>query len=334
MNILILAGGEGTRLWPLSRRDIPKQFHYFGDKYSLLQKSLLRYLSWPSLSKIVVLTNCDHRQIVEQQIAKLAPSKRVEIIVEPARRNTTAAIALGVQFLQESLNNLDIPILITPSDHLIESSEIFSQAIQNIPASSLESQIILFGIQPDRPETGYGYIKLGTPLTSTLYRVESFEEKPTHERAKLFLKDPKMVWNSGMLLFSPRTFWNEIKLHAPEFSIAALNHFHQLPNLSIDYALLEKSQNLAVQPLSISWSDVGCWDSIYEISDKDQNHNAKVGNICEIDTRNSLIIGNKKLICAIGVEDLLIVDTEDALFISKKGESQKIKALLQQMEIK
>jgi mannose-1-phosphate guanylyltransferase/mannose-6-phosphate isomerase len=333
VNILILAGGEGTRLWPLSRRDIPKQFHYFGETHSLLQKSILRYLSWPNLSKIFILTNSDHRQLVEQQVAKLPPQKSVEIVVEPARRNTAAAIALGVKFLQEANNSLDIPILVTPSDHLLENSEVLHQAVTDLAEKSSLSKIILFGIRPHRPETGYGYIKLGSPLNSLLYHVKSFEEKPSQERAELFLKDPEMVWNSGMLFFSPRTFWNELKIHAPQFSIESLSHFSELPNLSIDYALLEKCENLAVCPLSIPWSDVGCWDSIYELSNKDHNENAKVGNVCEIETKNSLIMGSKRLICTIGVEDLLIIDTDDTLFISKKGESQKVKALLRQLNL-
>lgn len=332
INVLILAGGEGSRLWPLSQRTIPKQFLHFGDRLSLLQKTVERFLSCPFVNRILIVTNVDHQELIEQQISIFSSSHLIDVIPEPMRRNTTAAIALGLKYLEgKKLHKL--PILVTPSDHILDS-EGFLHALSKLIRQ--KHWIILFGIRPTRPETGYGYIKLGMSLGSSLYRVERFEEKPDRERAERYLESGEMYWNSGMLLFLPSLFWKEIELNAPEIYTkmqcdfpTLVDRFPELPKISIDYALLEHARNLAVCPLSIQWSDIGSWDSVYEVLEKDQDQNAIMGAITAIDTKNSLIIGHHRPICTIGLEDLLIIETEQAILISKKGESQKVKNLVE-----
>lgn len=194
---------------------------------------------------------------------------------------------------------------------------------------------ILFGIRPNKPETGYGYIQIGGQKAGLLYRVQRFVEKPDRRKAEQYLASGDYYWNAGIFLFSPKTFWQEALRYAPALMETmqgdfetCLSRFSNNPDISIDYALWEKTEKAIVCPLPISWSDIGCWDSVYDVLDKDEKLNVKLGNILEIDTRGSLLYGSQKLIATIGLEDLLIVDTDDATYISKKGESQKVKELV------
>ncbi len=340
MKAIVLAGGGGTRLWPLSRENFPKQFLNFGSGPSLLQRSVGRLSKASFIDEVLIATNVHHQSLVEQQLQKTECYGKVRILVEPLRRNTAPAIGLALQYLKERCRAKDQDaIVVLPSDHLIEPEAIFLHALEEVESlASEKNQIITFGIRPTKPETGYGYIQIGKKFDGLTYRAAQFVEKPDRKTAEKYCVDTHFYWNSGMFVFSPRTFWSQLKMHAPDLSGKFGNsfeetaqHYEQMPDLSIDYALMEKSKEILVCPLAVSWSDVGSWDSVYEVMEKDENRNVKIGNIYDIDTKNSLIFGGKRLISTIGLEDLIIVETEDVLFISKKGEGQRVKMLVKEL---
>jgi mannose-1-phosphate guanylyltransferase/mannose-6-phosphate isomerase len=339
MHILILAGGGGTRLWPLSRQDFPKQFLRFGDENTLLQKSVSRFLNAPSTETITIATNAQYAPLVEGQLKKIDPNHKAKILIEPARKNTAPAIAFALKYLQEKLGvKNDASVLVLPSDHLIEPQAVFSQYLERIEPLIQNQRLVLFGILPTKPETGYGYIQLGQKFDTNTYIVKRFVEKPDSALAQSYLSSGGYYWNAGMFAFSIAHFWQNLQQYAPDIASLLQGNiedaellFEKMPDISFDYAVLEKCQNILVCPLPVAWSDVGCWDSVYDVMSKDENQNVKYGNIVAIDTKNSLIIGGKRLISTIGLDDLLIVETEDATFISKRGESQKVKSMVQQL---
>lgn len=340
MHILVLAGGGGTRLWPLSRQDFPKQFLHFGEPLSLLQKTVSRFLHFPLTKTLSISTNVQHESLVRQQLAKIDPDLKVHVIVEPDRKNTAPAIAFSLRYLQERAGVGDgESVLVLPSDHLIEPEAVFTRYLEMIEPLSKKEQIVIFGIRPTKPETGFGYIHLGEKYDFLSYRVKRFVEKPTRAVAESYLASGDYYWNAGMFVFTAGLFWKKLSELAPAIyalSKDSLNETHSrfsaMPDISFDYAILEKSPEILVCPLPVSWSDVGSWDSVYEVMKKDRNQNVKFGNVLDIDTKNSLIFGGKRLISTIGLEDMLIVETDDATFISKKGESQKVKEIVQELQ--
>ncbi len=339
MKAIVLAGGGGTRLWPLSRENFPKQFLRLQGPYSLLQKTILRLTNTTFIDDIVISTNPQYISLVQKQIDEMHLNINIHILAEPCRRNTAPAITLAIQFLQTlPTTKHEDTVLILPSDHLLEPESAFIHAIYQINPIAQEKKLITFGIKPTKPETGYGYIRIGDLYKESLFKVEKFIEKPNLHTAQQFIENPHYFWNSGMFLFSIETFWSELEKHCPSLAQSkaqsyeeTISSFHDMPDISIDYALMEKSKEILVCPLSISWSDIGSWDSFYEILEKDAHQNAKIGNVFDIDTKNCLIVGGKRLISTVGVENLLIVETEDAIYISKKGESQRVKSLLSEL---
>ncbi|HEY4255022.1 MAG TPA: mannose-1-phosphate guanylyltransferase [Chlamydiales bacterium] len=326
MKAIILAGGGGTRLWPLSTEDFPKQFLTFSEGLSLLQKTVQRFSKASFITKVLVSTNSLYEPLVQKQLQAI--NADCQIVVEPHRRNTGPAIAFALKNLNAAPKE---SILVLPSDHLIEPESVFLRHVEQIQ-ETLEKQIVLFGIRPTKPETGFGYIRVGEPFDAFTHQARAFVEKPDIETANTFLKSREYYWNAGMFAFTPEVFTQELALYAP--AIEQLFHgasYEAMPNISIDYALIEKTKRLVVCPLPVEWSDVGSWDSVYDMLGKDQNHNAIQGNVLAIDTKNSLILGGKKLISTIGLEDLLIVETEEAIFISKKGKSQQVRELVQRL---
>jgi mannose-1-phosphate guanylyltransferase/mannose-6-phosphate isomerase len=307
---------------------MPKQFLHFGDGESLLQKTAKRFLQAPFVKQVLISTSVQHLPLVQKQLEKVGASRKADILLEPCRRNTAPAIALAVKRLGG-----DDPILVLPSDHLIEPESVFLNAIEEAMVAVQEGKILLFGIQPTKPETGYGYIEVGSKFNAHAFHVKRFVEKPSHAKAVEYLSSRTFYWNAGIFGFTPNTFWNELKMHAPDiFLLSQLpDRFTDMPNLSIDYALIEKSSNILVAPLPITWSDVGSWDSVYDVLSKDEHQNVQRGNVIAIDTKNSLILGGRRLLSTIGLDDMLIVETEEATFIGRKGESQKVKALVEEL---
>lgn len=332
MHVLILAGGGGLRLWPLSRQDFPKQFLHLGDEESLLQKTVRRFLDAPFAQTISIATNERYEPLIRQQLSKIGVE--IPILVEPLRKNTAPAIAHAVRQLELHFGAVQTDaILAIPSDHLLEPKSIFFHHVAQIEPLLRQGRLILFGIRPAKPETGYGYIQVGAPLEGSVHRVARFVEKPNAVTAKAYCASGDYYWNSGMFACSIEQLWKEFQTHAPEIyhQVHDPSQYSQMPEISFDFAILEKSSSIAVCLLPVTWSDIGSWDSVYDCLNKDTNLNVKIGNILDYDTKNSLIIGGKKLISTIGLDDLLIVETDDATFISKKGESQKVKELVQEL---
>lgn len=340
MKVIILAGGRGVRLWPVSRRAFPKQFLTFGGQKSLLQQTIARFLPHISPKDIVIITNQEYYYLVKSQAESLHPTLQHQVLVEPEQKNTAPAICLGIKYLQEKHNLAPHDtVLISSSDHFIQPEDLFISTVKQGKVLAQQGLHVLFGIPPNKPETGYGYIK-GTPSSKHAgLQVEQFIEKPTLAIAQTLVLSGEYLWNSGIFLFQVQSFWEDIEKYCPDIFAQSqgslsqmLSHFPDMPNISIDHALMEKTTRTVVLPLPVSWSDVGSWDSVYDALDKDINQNVKIGNVLDIETKNCLIFGERRLISTIGLEDLLIVDTGDAIFIGKKGLSQQIRTIVEHLQ--
>lgn len=340
MKVIILAGGSGTRLWPYSRKEMPKQFLHFGEKHSLLQKTIQRFIPIIDAKNILIVTNQNYFDLVKTQAMEISSQLENQILVEPEQKNTAPAIALAVCYLTSFLKvSPQECILICSSDHLISPQEMFINVLVEAEKIAQKTNNVIFGVRPNKPEIGYGYIKLGMQEQEMVYHVDMFVEKPDFALAQKYLISSQYLWNSGIFLFQIETFIKELEKHCPEIGRRItggfkefIANFSTLPDISIDYALIEKSTNTKVVRLDLNWSDIGSWDSVYDFLEKDRHNNAKMGNVLDVDTKNCLIVGNKRLISTIGLEDLIIVETADALLIGKKGESQRVKILVEELQ--
>lgn len=341
MKVIILAGGDGTRLWPISRAAFPKQFLQLGGKYSFLQKILLMFLKKWKAEDILLVTRQEYFHLIKEHIHSLDPQLEHQIILEPEKKGTGPAIALAVKYLQEKGVKPSEGILVTSSDYSISTEERFLEILELAEPVIGSGKIVTFGVPPTWPETGYGYIKCKNKENCLFADVEEFIEKPSFKVAKEYVESGNYLWNCGIFGFQIELFLNEIKMHADEIFRCAegnyqtvIENFSKMPTISIDYALMEKSKNIVAIPMDLTWSDIGCWDSIFDLLSKDLSQNVKIGNIVDIDTENSLIIGGKRLISTIGLRDMLIIDTEDALLLGRKGESQRVKELVEELRMK
>ncbi|MBT3393710.1 MAG: mannose-1-phosphate guanylyltransferase/mannose-6-phosphate isomerase [Waddliaceae bacterium] len=340
MKTIILAGGCGTRLWPLSRKSHPKQFLHIDGQPSLFQKTIQRQLKVCDAESIFVVTNSDYRDIIVEQMRDIADIPNENVIVEPIMRNTAPAIALATKYVVERGNcNDDEPVVVVTSDHHIEPEDRFAEAVIRAGSFAEKGHIVIFGIQPTHPETGYGYIKEGDAVDDSVYVVDAFVEKPDSATAEKYLSEGCYLWNSGMFIFTPATMLAEMKKHCNEIYERSqktydemYSDFPTMPKISIDYAVMEKAQNVLVLPLDITWSDIGSYDSYYEFKDKDDNGNVAIGDVIACDTKNSLIIGSKRTIATIGLDNIIIVETDDALLIAQRGHSQKVKDVVERLQ--
>ncbi len=340
MKAVILAGGSGTRLWPVSRYGFPKQFMRIDGGKSLLCQTAERLAAVVPLKDILVITNEDYRFHVQADLRSISPALENNVILEPIARNTAPAIALVIKYCQEKLKcSKDEVIFICPSDHIITPVEKFARYAKQAELAAKAGNIVTFGIKPTRPETGYGYIKKGAAGAEGSYKVAKFAEKPDLATAGKYIKNSGYYWNSGMFSFTIGTMLAEFKAHAPEISrkmpqtLARMTaDFKNMPSISIDYAVMEKSKKAAVLPIDILWSDVGSWDSLHEVIPPDGDGNVKVGDVLALDTKKTIVMGEKRLISTIGLKDLIIIDTTDALLIARRGQAQRVKEVVDMLK--
>lgn len=325
MHVIILAGGSGTRLWPISRDTYPKQFLKIGDHLSFLQKTLLRFEG----HTIWIVTSKEYFHLVQSQALQLNLKNLPEILIEPCRKNTAPAIGFALHQLLKRGISEDEVVLISSSDAVFSPEERLTERVPLAEELAKKGEIVIFGVKPNKPETGYGYIH--TESGDSYTRAKAFIEKPSLETASAYVASGAYLWNIGLYVFTIRKFFEELQKFDPQMYTSLEDNFSTLTPISIDHAITEKTDDLFVIPLQIEWSDVGSWDSIFDLLSKDSNRNAKIGQVVDIDTKNSLIIGGKRLVSVVGLEDMVVIETDDALFLGKKGESQKVKALVEEL---
>lgn len=341
---VILSGGSGTRLWPLSRSLHPKQFLDFFGKNSLFQKAALRVKNSEAFHNPIIICNNEHRFIAAEELQNINISPK-SIILEPIGRNTAPAVAIAALNITDKNDDL---ILVMPSDHIIEDEEKFISHVKNAAKAANEGYLITFGIIPDKAETGYGYIKQGKKLENftEVLAVEKFIEKPQKEIAEKFIKDGGYLWNSGIFMFKASVYLEILQnlqkdifnscensyknaVKDLDFIRLATEDFEKCENISIDYAVMEKAEKVAVVPVNIGWSDVGNWQAISEISKKDADGNSLVGDCTALRTKNCYVNSRSGIVATIGVEDLIIVSLKDVTLIANKNNSQDVKELFE-----
>ena len=337
---IILAGGSGSRLWPLSRELYPKQLLKLDGDKSLLQETFMRLNSLIPAEKIISVTNIKHANDVKFQLSQI--SKDAKIISEPMAKNTAPAIACTLEYIRQNSSEDEI-VIIVPSDSLIKRTEAFINTLKSGMEAAEKGYIVTFGIKPSYPETGYGYIKAGEKFAGCL-KVEKFVEKPDREKAVQYLADGSYYWNGGMFMAKVSVLLEEFKNHATDiYNNLSLLDFSQssnikygvyenMPSVSIDYAVMEKSGKIAITELLSDWSDVGSWQALYDISEKDKNNNYLVGNVIAENVKNSMIYADKKLVTATDLENVIIVETEDAVMACKKDASQNVKKIYEKLK--
>lgn len=338
MKVVILAGGGGTRLFPLSRQGYPKQFLKIGDEVSLLAQTIRRFLPVIAETDLVIVTNKEYLHHVQAEL-KTCGIEEAHIILEPVARNTAPAIALAARYCLDRLGVSENEVIfVTPADHVIRQQDDFCQSVYLAVEVASQGKIVTFGIKPDKPETGYGYIQAGVPCGAG-FVVDSFREKPDAETAIRYVQAGNYYWNSGMFAFTIGCLQEELDAFSPEIATLSakpwevvIENFSDMPSISIDYAIAEKSRKVVTIPLTTYWNDIGSWDAIYDVLDKDGNGNAVEGDCLLVDSSNSLVLGRSRLIAGIGLEDLLVVETDDVILVAKKGESQKVKDVVCQLK--
>jgi mannose-1-phosphate guanylyltransferase / mannose-6-phosphate isomerase len=363
VHAVILAGGSGSRLWPLSRQHLPKQFLSLDGDASLLQTTIDRLSPLITANNVLIVTQESHAK--GEAYHALLP---YQTLFEPVARNTAPAIALAAARLMA--DGADPIMVVLPADHIIKDEVQFREHLSIAIAAAESGKLITFGIQPTRPDTGFGYVKVKGRTEETglrtkgevsaqssvlepqscvpqscIHEVERFTEKPDAATAERFLKEGGYYWNSGMFVWRASVILAEIRQHLPAvdkviqaiiaenrkagtFQQAVEKHFAAMPSISIDYGVLERSSRVSLVPCDIGWNDVGSWQAVHEIAAKDANGNALQGNVIALDCRNSLIRAEKRLVAAIGVEDLCVIETADAILISKSDQSQRVREVV------
>ncbi len=340
MRVVILCGGSGSRLWPESRESLPKQFiPIFGEK-TLLDLTVERVLHLNFKTKPIFVSNKNHSFLVKETLSKY--NLEADIILEPEGKNTCAAIYLAAKHSSRSDN-----LLIMPSDHLIHNNEIFKDKILLIKKKMMSDHWITLGIKPSKASDAYGYIKVESSITNTFLKVIKFIEKPKIEIAYELIKNENYYWNAGIFIANSKQIIKSIKEYAPDIALCCDKSFEKIevntrtnefkfpeklfskiPSRSIDFAVMEQEKNIFLYPLNCDWSDIGSWDSIAEINQIQQTNN----KIIQIDSSNNFIKSDKRAIATIGIEDLIIIDSDNATLISKKNHSEKVKLVVDRLK--
>ena len=341
---VILSGGSGTRLWPLSRSLFPKQFLNLINKTSTFQDTILRLPK--KIVDPLVICNEQHRFIVAEQLRQIE-SKNQGIILEPTGRNTAPAIALAAMKLLNE--NQDPILLVLSADHIIENKERFQNAIMIAQGIAENDKLVALGIKPSRAETGYGYIETDNSKKNQYYNINSFTEKPSQEDANNYLDSGNYYWNSGIFIFKASIYLRELKRFEPEIYKACIkstdslfidsdfirinnSEFIKCPQKSIDYAVMEKTNDAVVVPFDGNWSDIGSWEALWDIKTKDNNNNVIDGDVVLDKVNDSYVYSSNRLVSIIGLSDIIVVDTEDAILVSNKKNSQEIKNIVNQLQ--
>ncbi len=354
---LILAGGSGSRLWPMSREMYPKQLLKIGTDSTLFQSTFKRLVENIDDKRIFSITNVKHSSNVKMQLSELQKKfcrkSDYKVITEPIGKNTAPAIALAVKYIKNHAGSSKDPIiLVVPSDHMISDTLNFSTAIDKGVALAKNGYIVTFGVVPQKIDTGFGYIKTGKNtkiqgIVKSALKVSEFKEKPDFETAKKYVESGKYFWNSGIFMFKASTFIAELKKYSPEIlnilKDADLSDkeptieyeiFKTMPDISVDYAVMEKSKKMVLLPLDCGWNDLGSWQAIYDVSKKDKKGNYITGNVIDVDSKNSMICSNSKLITTIGLENTVVIETEDAILVCNKDRTQDVKKIYEKLKDK
>ncbi|MDX8380546.1 MAG: mannose-1-phosphate guanylyltransferase/mannose-6-phosphate isomerase [Ghiorsea sp.] len=343
LKAVVLAGGSGTRLWPMSRQQLPKQFLKLGGDESLLAATISRLKPLVEQDDVWVVTNEAHA--TGEAFSEL---NHLHTILEPSAKNTAPAIALAAALLQE--NGDDPLMLVLPADHLIKDIPAFHESLKKAMKIAEEGKLVTFGIVPEHPDTGFGYIQADACNQDGNFPVKRFTEKPNLITAKSFLQQGNYFWNSGMFVWKASVILQEISKFAPEiFDVvmqmkdkwengepwqeAVRHEFQNMPSISIDYAVLEQSKNVMVVPVSMGWSDVGSWDAVFDLTAKDDCNNAVSGHAVAIDCENTLLRSESRLLTAVGLKDIIAVETVDAILLCQRGESQRVREIVKRLKL-
>jgi mannose-1-phosphate guanylyltransferase/mannose-6-phosphate isomerase len=344
---VILCGGSGTRLWPLSRTHYPKQFLRLVDDFSLLQNTLRRLNGLPGLGTTIAVANENHRFLVAEQLLEIGT--KADILLEPAARNTAPAVAAAaLQALHEEGEQTLPLLLVLPSDHVIADVKAFQDAVSAAIPHAVAGALVTFGVLPDRPEVGYGYIRRGDPVVGG-YTLDRFVEKPDAKTAQTYLDSGDYYWNSGMFMFRADTYLEALDRFAPgirqcvamavagarrdlDFLRLDQTAFSASPSDSIDYAVMEKTERGVVVPLAAGWNDIGAWDALAAIGQGDGNGNRQRGDVLTVDTRDSVLLSEGQLLATVGVRDLIVVATPDAVLVADKSKAQDVKLLVEELK--
>ena len=343
---IIMAGGTGSRLWPLSRERFPKQFQTLYGQTTMLQATVLRLQGLECLPPLVIC-NEEHRFIVAEQLRQIGQLDH-NIILEPTGKNTAPAIALAAIYAAKYENNP--ALLVLAADHVVLDEDAFRAAVVQAQVPVKQDKLVTFGIVPQSPETGYGYIKYDPNAgEQSGFIVEQFVEKPDLATAKAYLENGNYLWNSGMFAFKAQNYLNELKNHRPDIYSACSNamqnvdidldfirinkeSFFDCPAESIDYAVMEKTTNAVVIAMDVGWSDVGAWSSLWEVSDKDKDDNVITGDVLTVDSHHNYIFAETGLIATVGLDNTIVVQTKDAVLVASKDKSQEVKRIVNQLK--
>jgi mannose-1-phosphate guanylyltransferase/mannose-6-phosphate isomerase len=347
---LILSGGSGTRLWPVSREAHPKPFIKLADGRSLLQKTIDRLAALEGIAEVITVTNREHFFATRDEYAAGGASYRHFFVLEPCARNTAPAIAVGA-LAAVARHGPEATLLVLPADHLVEDEPAFAAAVRDALPLASRDALVTFGIHPDYPETGFGYIERGEAIPgSNGFAVARFTEKPSAEVATSMVESGRYFWNAGMFCFRAATFLAELAQHAPEVLEGATrcweaaqtkegraelpeDLFAALPDISVDYAVMEKSARVAVLPAAFGWSDVGSWKAVSALVDPDSSGNRAQGECLFVDSENCYVQSSGRMVAAVGLNGLVIVDTPDALLVADQEHLQDVKKVAQRLKL-